>query len=269
MGNDIDNILIDLVKSDADLAQALGKVDKQALARELVKQLEALAPKKGSGIGDKIGYVFGELFGMHSAEAAAFAPVAWKLAQEALKCGVRSVYGKELLKALVKVTGSKFEQIITIKADARLIARPEGWEHFYWPEHFNEPLNKKKAQEKSDNKKPKETSQSKGGSGFMPDLEPDDEEKRFKLGNVQDSAKIGNTPYGKIYKDPLGQKWNGKDIWFSKDNAQHGGSKFKVYIKGAEKFNWIADLDETGKIMNKHKSTIGETISFKDIGWIK
>jgi len=75
--------------------------------------------------------------------------------------------------------------------------------------------------------------------------------------------------HGKIYKDPLNQKWGNKEIWLSKDNAGHGGSAHKIYVKGNKGFEKVGELDASGKVMNKHMSEIGNEINIKDIIWIK
>jgi hypothetical protein len=55
----------------------------------------------------------------------------------------------------------------------------------------------------------------------------------------------------------------------SKDKAGHGGSKHKLFVSDGPEFKWVADVDELGKVMSKHKSKIGTEINIKDIIWIK
>lgn len=70
---------------------------------------------------------------------------------------------------------------------------------------------------------------------------------------------------GKIYKDPT-QKIGNKEIWYSKDIDQHGGSGYKLFVEKKTHFAWIGDADEFGNIMqNKHKSEKGKKISKKDL----
>ena len=41
---------------------------------------------------------------------------------------------------------------------------------------------------------------------------------------------------------------------YSKDRAGHGGSAWKQFDKTAKGFEWKADLDANGDVMDKHKS---------------
>lgn len=75
--------------------------------------------------------------------------------------------------------------------------------------------------------------------------------------------KVGRSiRFGKIYRDP-----NTK-LWWSKDNARHGGSYYKVFKEGARGFEWLYDADILGKeIVGKHKGSNGLFIPFKEVAF--
>ena len=82
--------------------------------------------------------------------------------------------------------------------------------------------------------------------------------------------------FGKLYQDPE-QKVGNKEIWWSKDTAKHGGgsegltpSTYKLFIKTKTEFEWIADVDATGTVIeNKTKSDTGKEIKIKDCWKVK
>jgi hypothetical protein len=82
--------------------------------------------------------------------------------------------------------------------------------------------------------------------------------------------------FGKIYQDGV-QKVGNKEIWYSKDTAKHSGasqglspSTYKLFVKTKIEFEWIADVDATGKVIEgKHKGKTGKDIKTKDCWKVK
>ena len=119
-----------------------------------------------------------------------------------------------------------------------------------------------------------------GSSGGMPD--PDDEDgwnknanydagklEKWEVKQPSDADKVmRHDRFGKFYRDPE-QKLGNKDIWWTKDNAEHGGSKYKLFVRNGDKLDWVADVDEFGKVMSKHKGGKGKVIELKDLIGIK
>ena len=69
---------------------------------------------------------------------------------------------------------------------------------------------------------------------------------------------------GKIEKDPH------TELWWSKDKAGHGGSKWKVFEKTKNGLEWVADANEQGDFLQgKHKSDFGRAIPWKDVRVVK
>ncbi|GAA3950345.1 hypothetical protein GO495_23095 [Chitinophaga oryziterrae] len=66
--------------------------------------------------------------------------------------------------------------------------------------------------------------------------------------------------FGKFYKSAS------DGLWWSVDNAEHGGSKFKVFKETAKGLEWIADADEYGDfIIGKHKGETGKLIEWSKL----
>lgn len=61
----------------------------------------------------------------------------------------------------------------------------------------------------------------------------------------------------------------GRSSWWSKDTSHHGGSRWKVYKETKKGLEWVADADEFGDFMDKHKSPVGRFIPWKDLAMIK
>ncbi len=81
--------------------------------------------------------------------------------------------------------------------------------------------------------------------------------------NGASQMKVHNK-FGTFYKS----KTDG--TWWTKDNAQHGGSHFKVYEEGKKGLNWIRDADEFGNyIFNKHKGSTGVFIPWGQLKAVK
>ena len=69
--------------------------------------------------------------------------------------------------------------------------------------------------------------------------------------------------FGKLYKS----KSDG--LWWAVDNAQHGGSKFKVFKETKGGLEWFRDADEFGDfILNKHKGAVGKFIPWDQLSTI-
>lgn len=66
--------------------------------------------------------------------------------------------------------------------------------------------------------------------------------------------------FGKFYKS----KSDG--LWWSKDNANHGGSEWKVFEETSKGLVWKADADKYGNfIIGKHKGDTGTFINWKTL----
>jgi hypothetical protein len=98
-----------------------------------------------------------------------------------------------------------------------------------------------------------------------------------KPASVKDAPEVYRCgKFGKIYQDPE-QTVGNKEIWWSKDTANHGGasqeltpSTYKLFVIKDGIFQWIGDADATGKVIKgKHKGEIGEEIKIKDCWKVK
>ena len=115
-----------------------------------------------------------------------------------------------------------------------------------------------------------------GGMPNPDDFEPDDkddarEDTKFKweVKEKQDADKISrHDKFGNFYRDPE-QKFGNNRIWWSKDNARHGGAANKIFKETGRGLEHIADVDELGNVIPKHKSPIGQKISWKELSGIK
>ena len=86
------------------------------------------------------------------------------------------------------------------------------------------------------------------------------EQPRFELDKQDIDRTSRHKTYGKFYRNK-----NDK-LWYSKDNAKHGGSTWKVFQETGKGLEWEKDLDSTGKRMdNKHKSPKGKFIPKKEL----
>ena len=78
------------------------------------------------------------------------------------------------------------------------------------------------------------------------------------------SAIKRHSKYGKIFKS------KSDDLWWAVDNAEHGGSKFKVFKESSKGLEWYRDADQFGDfIINKHKGPIGTSIPWGQLQTIK
>jgi len=80
--------------------------------------------------------------------------------------------------------------------------------------------------------------------------------------------KIQNDDFDKCKQHPKFGKFKriqGSNLWISKDRAEHGQSKWKLYEKKSTNLKWKADLDENLDVMeNKHKGNTGKEIPLKE-----
>jgi len=98
-----------------------------------------------------------------------------------------------------------------------------------------------------------------------PDPEDDDynQQKKndfFEFIKLRADKKALSKRFGNFYRDSKTK------LWWSKDRANHGGSKFKVFKETAKGLQWIFDADAAGnQIIGKHKGAIGLFIAYKDL----
>ena len=78
--------------------------------------------------------------------------------------------------------------------------------------------------------------------------------KEFSLSKEDISKTYKHDRFGKFYKNK-----NDK-LFYTKDQAKHGGSTWKVYKETGKGLEWVRDLDKNGKLMEKHKGEIGKFI---------
>jgi hypothetical protein len=108
--------------------------------------------------------------------------------------------------------------------------------------------------------------------GFDPDdFEPNEGGNKFKwnVKKAEDADKISrHEKFGKFYRDPS-QKLGNKEIWWTRDTAHHGGTRYKLYTIRGKMFEHFADLDENGLQILKHKSEIGRSIPVKEFIGVK
>ena len=118
-----------------------------------------------------------------------------------------------------------------------------------------------------DNKAKRDIAGSYGSPNLDPnDFEPDDD-KDHKEWEVKEHDKaMLHDKHGKFYRDPKAVSENGKRLWWTKDNAGHGGSYWKVFEDTDKGLKWYKDVDKFGNYINgKHKGPIGELVKWKDL----
>jgi hypothetical protein len=87
----------------------------------------------------------------------------------------------------------------------------------------------------------------------------------WEVKQPKDADKIArDTRFGKIYRDPK-QKIGNKRIWWSQDRAEHGGSKYKLFVERSDHLELVADIDKDGNAIPKWKSEVGTKIYKKDL----
>lgn len=93
--------------------------------------------------------------------------------------------------------------------------------------------------------------------------DPDDDDHQSLLfESIKQIAdkKMRHKRFGNFYRDPKTK------LWWSKDNANHGGSAFKVFKETAKGLKWTFDADDIGhQIVAKHKGPVGLFISYKEL----
>lgn len=99
-----------------------------------------------------------------------------------------------------------------------------------------------------------------------PDLNVDEAVRKAKVRGAWRVTKeatervVRHRTFGKIYKS----KSDG--LWWSKDNANHGGSQWKVFRETSDGLEWYRDADQYGDfISGKHKGDVGKYIPWKDL----
>ena len=256
---DLHAIVGQIAATNPEAANLLRGLDLNRITREITEEFLHELPKGESEPRPiTIGGVFTEILGIHSAYAGG------QLIQ-GLNAAAKTPYGKKIIDKLLQHAGSALKSEAVKYAVDRFYSSVDDI-----ADYFNKPFEKAKASDANKNKAAsKNLPTSSIGGGQLPE-DPDEEEKRYEIVGSKDAQEIGRTEaHGKIYKDPLNQKWGNKEIWLSKDNAGHGGSKHKVYVESNKGFQKVGELDESGKVMNKHMSDTGNFINSKDIIWIK
>ena len=90
--------------------------------------------------------------------------------------------------------------------------------------------------------------------------DPDDDKSLFESIKLKSDKKMRHKRFGNFYRDP------DTKLWWSKDNANHGGSIFKVFKETAKGLEWTFDADAIGhQIIGKHKGPVGLFISYKEL----
>jgi len=102
------------------------------------------------------------------------------------------------------------------------------------------------------------------------DFDPDEDEKfKWDKKNPKDADRISrHEKFGKFYRDPT-QKLGNKDIWWTKDNAGHRDTVYKLYTVRNGQFRHFADVDKNGVQILKHKGNIGKNIPIKEFIGVK
>ena len=260
---DLHAIVGQIAATNPEAANLLRGLDLNRITREITEEFLHELPKGESEPRPiTIGGVFTEILGIHSAYAGGSVI-------QGLNAAAKTPYGKKIIDKLLQHAGSALKSEAVKYAVDRFYSSVDDI-----ADYFNKPFEKAKASDANKNKAASKNQNinlptSSMGGGQLPE-DPDEEEKRYEISNSKDAEKVGRTEqFGKIHKDSKGQKWNGKDIWWSKDKAGHGGSKYKLFVSDGAKFQWVADVDELGKVMSKHKGPVGKNILLKDIIWIK
>ncbi len=108
--------------------------------------------------------------------------------------------------------------------------------------------------------------------GLTPSDTPDtsvlyakDDKKEWKV-EKYDDVKFSDRHGEKYYRDTKSVSENGNRLWWSKDNAGHGGSRWKVYEETNKGLEWYKDADKYGQfIKGKHKGDVGRIIEWKNL----
>ncbi len=93
--------------------------------------------------------------------------------------------------------------------------------------------------------------------------DPKAEAKFLELLKISSKREALVQRFGKFYQDPK------TNLWWSQDNAVHGGPHYKVFKETAKGFEWIFDADTVGqKIIDKHKGPVGRFIPYSEIKFL-
>lgn len=78
---------------------------------------------------------------------------------------------------------------------------------------------------------------------------------QWRITKTGTSRSLRSKEFGKVHKHAS------SGLWWSKDNAGHGRSTWKVFQEFGDRLEWIADADEFGDFIDgKHKGPTGKTI---------
>ncbi|WP_032113526.1 VENN motif pre-toxin domain-containing protein [Candidatus Paracaedibacter symbiosus] len=89
-----------------------------------------------------------------------------------------------------------------------------------------------------------------------------EKQKEFSLSKEAIAKVYKHDCFGKFYKN----KEDG--YYYTKDQAKHGGSTWKVYKETGRGLEWRYDLDQFGEKMDKHKGDTGKFIPKKDLNGV-
>ncbi|KIE04884.1 hypothetical protein NF27_FH00020 [Candidatus Jidaibacter acanthamoeba] len=108
---------------------------------------------------------------------------------------------------------------------------------------------------------------SSSSSAGAPDPDDPNEPQNNKEWKVEKYDKVMHSDrFGKMYRDPQAVSENGKKLWWSKDTANHGGSRWKVFEETSEGLVHYKDADKFGSFMHdKHKGPTGQFIPWKEL----
>ena len=100
------------------------------------------------------------------------------------------------------------------------------------------------------------------------DWEPEKHESNHKEWKVEkyDDVKYSDRYNTKYYRDPEALSENGNRLWWSKDTAGHGGTRWKLYEETDKGLRFYKDVDKYGQyISGKHKGPTGRTVEWKEL----
>ena len=124
---------------------------------------------------------------------------------------------------------------------------------------------KDKQKEKEKSKVDSESKSTPSGGNLEPD-DSDGDKDLFNPKHKDNHKRVLNHPKYKNFYESKTEK----DVYYTKDIDQHGGSIWKKYKKGGGYMEWERDLDEFGKpIQNKHKSEASKNIDLKEFRGVK
>ncbi|WP_375331624.1 hemagglutinin repeat-containing protein [Candidatus Tisiphia endosymbiont of Temnostethus pusillus] len=243
----LDSKLKEFIRDNQEIAKKVEEIGYEKFKQQLIEAAKVVNKKqnetKADSLKDKVSFGIKELFGIQEAEAAAIPAI-----REVLK------YLGPLLftYTAAKVANDNIEQ-----------EEDEGNASYY----------------KTHTQKPPPTGQQQKAatsSTFMPSLDPgdfepddeDDQQNSFDPSKEENHDKIRrDIRYGKLYRDAKNDK-----IWYSKERSgdrAHAGEHWKQFIQQGGELIHEADIDLTGKVIDKWKSRTGAVIKLKNTIGIK